>query len=65
MNQTINHITNSSAALPKVTRMVSPALGIGLFVTVGPIIAQAIHSAAIVLFELGRLSSLAVQIFCN
>ncbi len=46
-------------------RIAAPIASIALLVTIGPIIAQAVHSAAIILFELGHVSSLAVKIFCN
>ena len=63
-NYLVNRTANSTTESPRLTRIAMPVLGMALFVTVGPIIGQVVHSAAAVLFEVGRLSSAAVQIFC-
>ena len=64
MNYHANRTTNSNSESPRLTRIAMPVVGVALFVTVGPIIGQVVHSAASLLFEVGRLSSAAVQIFC-
>jgi hypothetical protein len=64
MNQTA--IPNSEiSGQVRLARIAPPIVSIALLVTIGPIIAQAVNSAAIILFELGHVSSLAVKIFCN
>jgi hypothetical protein len=64
MNQTVASSSEISRQA-RLARIAPPIVSIALIVTIGPIIGQAVHSIAIVLFELGRVSSLAVKILCN
>ena len=64
MNYSANRTTNFNTESLRLTRIAMPVFGVALFVIVGPIIGQVVHSAASLLFEVGRLSSAAVQIFC-
>jgi hypothetical protein len=64
MNQTAAPNSEISGQA-RLARIAQPIVSITLLVTIGPIIAQAVHSAAVILFELGRVSSLAVKIFCS
>jgi hypothetical protein len=64
MNQTV--ASNSEISRhARLAHIAPPIVSIALLVTIGPIIAQAVHSTAIILFELGRVSSLAMKILCN
>jgi hypothetical protein len=59
----IQHAAPKSSSL--VARIAPLAIGLAVMTTVGPAIAGALHATAIVLFELGHVSALAMQIFCN
>ena len=47
------------------TRLVPVAIGLAVLPAISPVISHAVQATAIILFELGHISSLAVQIFCN
>ena len=60
-----NFIQLASPKSSSITRLVPVAIGIAVLPAISPIISHAIQTTAIILFELGHISSLAVQIFCN
>jgi hypothetical protein len=61
-NQAVNCGTPWNAQLNRVT---APVLGLALCLAIGPTIGTTVHSVSVVLFELGRLSLAAFQIFCS
>jgi hypothetical protein len=61
-NRTMNQAANCTTQMNRIT---APVLGLGLFLAIVPTIGATVHSVSLVLFELGRLSLAAFQIFCN
>jgi len=59
----MRHATAKASSVA--ARVVPLATGLAVITTIGPVIANALRATAIVLFELGHVSSLAMQIFCN
>ena len=59
-NGTMNQTANCNTQMNRIT---APVLGLALCLAIGPTIGATVHSVSLVLFELGRLSLAAMQIF--
>jgi hypothetical protein len=62
MNRMMNQTANCNTQLNRIT---APVLAVALFIMIGPTVANAVQAVSVVLFELGRLSLAAFQIFCS
>ena len=66
MNRTINRTINQTADCnTQMNRITAPVLTLALFIMIGPTVANTVQAVSVVLFELGRLSLAAFQIFCS
>jgi hypothetical protein len=60
-----SNVIQLAAPKSSIPRLVPVAIGLAVLPAISPVISHAIQATAIILFELGHISSLAVQIFCN